>query len=173
MIRPRSAAAASAVASPLGTITMSSSSVGGAESTLLEVDPLRLVVALDDAPDEELDDRRGVPASDPLGRSPTQIARRSTLRPPSRRSIVAPSRWTVSRSIAAASPAAATTTRRTGSSPAAARVALVALRGQLAEGGERLQLTAGSPIELAERAVEGDGSPTSGIARTSAATSHG
>jgi hypothetical protein len=33
---------------------------------------------------------------------------------------------------------------------------LVALRGQLAEGVERLQLTAGSPVELAERAVEGD-----------------
>ena len=84
-----------------------------------------------------------------------QIARRLTVRPPSRRSAAAATRPTVSRSSFVG---VAEADRQ---DPAARGLAArrqrgrVALARELAERDERLELAAGPPVELAERAVEG------------------
>ena len=63
-------------------------------------------------------------------------------------------RTTASRSSRAGSPMPTARTRSTGSSPAAASAVRVALAGQLPERGERRELAAGAPVELAERPIE-------------------
>ena len=122
MIRPRSAARVSAAASAPGATRISSSSAGGADSTVGQVDRLGLVAAFDDAAHEQLGDGR-VAAVD-MGPEIAQPDRQEwTARPPSRRSIVAPSRWIVSRLSASPSPAPTASSRPAGRSPDEARAA--------------------------------------------------
>ena len=84
----------------------------------------------------------------------SQTARRRTARPPSRRSAVAATRTTISRS------SVGRVADRHEQDPPGRQLAgrrergRVALAVQLAERGERLELAAGPPVELAERAVE-------------------
>ena len=119
----------------------------------LEVDPLRLVVTLDDAPDEELHDRRR-PTVDPPG---------EVADPDRQAAHLAPTEATLDGRAEPVDRLAVELVGLAGADqqePARGQVAgrregrAVALAGQLAERGQGRQLTAAAPIELAQRTVE-------------------
>ena len=169
---PRSAALVRAAASPPGATRISSSRTGGARLDRRRGRSCAGRSALDDAARDELGGRGSASPSSASASGVSQIARRLTVRPPSRRSAEAPTRTTVSRS------SVARIAQPDDEQPAGRQLAggrergREALAGQLAEGDERLQLAAGAPVELAERAVEG-GLGGDGTTRTSRGTSHG
>ncbi len=154
MTMPRSAAVVRAAASAPGAMRISSSRIGGDRVDLVAIDRPRVVGALDDASGDQPGRDRGV-SVEAIGerRDPDREALdRSTAEPPFRRGRDPPDGLAVERRSVAETDRQDPSARGLATGRQRGRIALAR---ELPERDERLELTAGPPVELAERAVEG------------------